>query len=141
MSLFKSRLPRFNTINYQQVSPIPCMPAFMLSVPIPIPIYSLPLPFNPVQQLVAEPAIVDFPLLTYPTATPPPVGSTLINPTGSLPAGGYLVCNGDEVSRTIYSALFNIIGTYYGDGDYSTTFNIPNLSNSYNPNIQYIIKY
>jgi microcystin-dependent protein len=37
------------------------------------------------------------------------------------------VCNGDPVSRTTYAALFGIIGTTYGIGDNSTTFNLPNL--------------
>lgn len=34
-------------------------------------------------------------------------------------------CNGDEVSRTIYSNLFNVIGNSWGHGDGSTTFNLP----------------
>lgn len=39
----------------------------------------------------------------------------------------YLFCDGSEVSRTEYADLFNIIGTMYGEGDGSTTFNLPNL--------------
>lgn len=38
-----------------------------------------------------------------------------------------LVCNGGAVSRNIYKELFNVIGTTYGAGDGSTTFNLPNL--------------
>lgn len=38
---------------------------------------------------------------------------------------GWLLCDGQEVSRSIYSALFEEIGTTYGEGDGSTTFNIP----------------
>ena len=41
---------------------------------------------------------------------------------------GWLVCNGQAVSRTTYSALYNVIGTKYGTGNGSTTFNVPNLS-------------
>jgi len=41
---------------------------------------------------------------------------------------GYLVCNGAAVSRTTYSALFSILGTTYGVGDNSTTFNLPNFA-------------
>lgn len=41
---------------------------------------------------------------------------------------GWLLCNGQAVSRTDYAALFAILGTYYGDGDGSTTFNLPNLA-------------
>ena len=40
---------------------------------------------------------------------------------------GYLVCNGAAISRTIYAALFEAIGTRYGTGDGSTTFNLPDL--------------
>lgn len=40
---------------------------------------------------------------------------------------GWLVCDGSAISRTTYSALFAIIGTTFGAGDGSTTFNLPNL--------------
>lgn len=40
----------------------------------------------------------------------------------------YLFCDGSEVSRTEYADLFNIVGTMYGEGDGSTTFNLPNLA-------------
>ena len=40
---------------------------------------------------------------------------------------GYLKCNGAEISRTTYAALFSVIGTTYGAGDGSTTFNVPDL--------------
>jgi len=43
---------------------------------------------------------------------------------------GYLFCSGQAVSRTTYSALFAIIGTTFGVGDGSTTFNVPNFSGS-----------
>ncbi len=46
--------------------------------------------------------------------------------TATLPAG-WLLCNGAAVSRTTYAALFGIIGTTYGVGDGSTTFNLPDL--------------
>jgi microcystin-dependent protein len=38
---------------------------------------------------------------------------------------GWLVCDGSAVSRTIYANLFTAIGTVYGSGDGSTTFNVP----------------
>ena len=41
---------------------------------------------------------------------------------------GYLLCNGQAVSRTTYANLFAVIGTTYGAGNGSTTFNVPNLS-------------
>ena len=37
----------------------------------------------------------------------------------------WLACNGQAVSRTTYAALFAVIGTMYGQGDGSTTFNLP----------------
>lgn len=40
---------------------------------------------------------------------------------------GWLNCDGSAVSRTTYSNLFAVIGTTYGAGDGSTTFNLPNL--------------
>lgn len=46
---------------------------------------------------------------------------------GDAVPGGFLLCNGQAVSRTTYAALFAIIGVSYGVGDGSTTFNVPNL--------------
>lgn len=40
---------------------------------------------------------------------------------------GYLMCNGDAVSRTAYAELFAVIGTTYGIGDGRTTFTLPDL--------------
>jgi microcystin-dependent protein len=40
---------------------------------------------------------------------------------------GWLQCNGAAVSRTTYSDLFAAIGTVYGTGDGSTTFNVPEM--------------
>lgn len=47
---------------------------------------------------------------------------------GSTAPTGFLVCDGSAVSRSTYSSLYNIIGTMYGSGDGSTTFNLPDLS-------------
>ena len=46
--------------------------------------------------------------------------------TASVPSG-FLECAGAAVSRSTYAALFAIVGTTYGVGDGSTTFNLPNL--------------
>ncbi|WP_430433983.1 phage tail protein [Methyloversatilis sp.] len=43
----------------------------------------------------------------------------------SVPPAGWLECDGAAVSRTTYAALFLAIGTTFGAGDGSTTFNIP----------------
>lgn len=40
---------------------------------------------------------------------------------------GYFPCDGRAVSRTQYSALFNVIGTSFGNGDNVSTFNVPDL--------------
>jgi len=44
---------------------------------------------------------------------------------GATAPSGYLLCYGQAVSRTTYADLFAAIGTVYGSGDGSTTFNIP----------------
>ena len=41
---------------------------------------------------------------------------------------GWLLCDGSALSRTTYADLFAVIGTDYGDGDGSTTFNIPDYT-------------
>ena len=48
--------------------------------------------------------------------------------SGKSEPSGYLLCDGRAVSRTTYATLFSVIGTTYGEGDGSTTFNVPNLS-------------
>lgn len=48
--------------------------------------------------------------------------------SGSTIPNGYLLCDGSAVSRTTYADLFAVVGTTYGAGDESTTFNLPNLS-------------
>lgn len=54
------------------------------------------------------------------------VGTILPWSNSSLPSG-YLNCDGTAVSRTTYSALFAVIGTDYGVGNGSSTFNLPDL--------------
>lgn len=46
---------------------------------------------------------------------------------GSVAPAGWLICDGAAVSRTDLSALFAAIGTTWGAGDGSTTFNLPDL--------------
>lgn len=47
---------------------------------------------------------------------------------GATAPSGYLLCDGQAVSRSIYSTLFGVIGTTWGAGNGSTTFNVPDLS-------------
>ncbi len=58
----------------------------------------------------------------------PPSG-TIVEFAGSSAPTGWLFCDGSAVSRTTYAALFTTIGTIYGAGDGSTTFNVPDLRN------------
>jgi microcystin-dependent protein len=60
--------------------------------------------------------------------------ANILVPTGCVQAfagqttpTGWLLCDGSAVSRTTYAKLFSVIGTSYGNGDGSTTFNLPNL--------------
>ena len=53
-----------------------------------------------------------------------PTGGLLMWSTASAPTG-YLLCNGSAVSRSTYAALFAVVGTTFGSGDGSTTFNLP----------------
>lgn len=59
-----------------------------------------------------------------------PIGTVIAFAGNSAPAG-YLICNGAAVSRTTYAKLFAIIGTTYGAGDGSATFNLPNLTDKF----------
>lgn len=59
-----------------------------------------------------------------------PIGS-YIQFAGSQAPSGFLVCNGGAISRTTYANLFAVIGTTYGSGDGSTTFNLPNLTDRF----------
>jgi len=64
--------------------------------------------------------------VSLPESSPVPTGAVFWFAAVSTPAG-YLECNGATVSRTTYAALFAIIGTTFGTGDGSTTFNLPDL--------------
>lgn len=55
-----------------------------------------------------------------------PAGSVFAHAGTTVPSG-YLLCNGAAVSRTTYATLFSAIGTVFGSGDGSATFNVPDL--------------
>ncbi len=57
---------------------------------------------------------------------PVPVGAVFYFAMSQAPVN-YLVCDGSAISRETYSDLFTAIGTTYGTGDGTTTFNLPNL--------------
>ena len=60
------------------------------------------------------------------TPSAPPTGSITMF-AGSTAPSGWLICDGTALSRETYSSLFSIVGTIYGSGNNTTTFNIPNL--------------
>jgi microcystin-dependent protein len=60
------------------------------------------------------------------TDTLNPVGSIIMLASSSIP-DGYFLCNGIAISRTNYPSLFAKIGTTFGAGNGSTTFNLPDL--------------
>lgn len=55
-----------------------------------------------------------------------PTGTVLSFAGNTIPEN-YLLCDGSAVSRSTYANLFKVIGTTYGAGDGSSTFNLPNL--------------
>jgi len=63
---------------------------------------------------------------TWGTVSGTPSGSVVAFAGSSAPSG-WLLCSGAAVSRTTYAALFAVIGTTYGAGDGSTTFNLPDM--------------
>jgi microcystin-dependent protein len=80
--------------------------------------------------------------MSFPTFTPGEVLTasdmnqtvSFLSPTGAVTAfagatapTNWLLCDGAAVSRTTYAALFALIGSTYGAGNGTTTFNLPNL--------------
>ena len=155
MSKFRPRLSRYNTNCCYQVMPVPvipicaiscCMPKVICEVQPPTP----PIPPGPcnITEARAQKASLELHVESSPIQVPnycpelppPPTGSILTNTEDTTPTG-FLVANGAEVSRTTYRDLFMAIGTYYGDGDTVSTFNLPNLSyNNTDCVVSYIIK-
>lgn len=63
---------------------------------------------------------------TGPTGPSAPTGSVVMYGAGSAPTG-WLLCDGAAVSRATFADLFALIGTTYGAGNGSTTFNVPDM--------------
>jgi len=55
-----------------------------------------------------------------------PTGTILAYGGTSAPSG-FLLCDGSQVSRTVYAALFNVIGENFGQGDNTSTFHLPDF--------------
>lgn len=60
-----------------------------------------------------------------------PIGSIIDYPSLVFNSELFLPCNGQEISRTIYQDLFSVIGTMYGVGNGSTTFNVPDYRGTF----------
>jgi hypothetical protein len=67
-----------------------------------------------------------------------PIGAIQLWPTGTAPSD-WMLCDGQAISRTVYADLFGLIGTAYGAGDGTTTFNLPTMSDPVT-GISYMIK-
>src|SRR5690242_494962 len=76
--------------------------------------------FAPQPHIVLPPAAVDT------TGDTTPAGVLAMFGAASAPTG-WLLCDGTAVSRATYATLFGVIGTTYGTGDGSTTFNLPDF--------------
>lgn len=77
--------------------------------------------------MAATKKYVDDEIAGIPAVTDQTPAGTVIYTARSTAPTGYLKANGAAVSRTTYSTLFAAIGTTYGSGDGSTTFNLPDL--------------
>ncbi len=86
---------------------------------------NLPMGGNKINNLGVPVAGTDAATKDYVDAAMPP-GALLDFAMQTAPTG-WLACNGAAVSRTTYAALYNAIGTTWGAGDGSTTFNLPDL--------------
>jgi microcystin-dependent protein len=57
-----------------------------------------------------------------------PTGSLIMWPSVTIPTD-WKLCNGDAISRTTFATLYALVGTTFGAGDGSTTFNLPDYRN------------
>ncbi|MGH7867139.1 MAG: phage tail protein, partial [Candidatus Dormibacteraceae bacterium] len=98
---------------------------------------SVPIPsaseIMPRQQLLSAPFAVQAQQASVASSLVPSLANVL-SPPGSIIAyagaavpAGWLLCDGQTVSRTSYSNLWNAVGSVWGSGDDSTTFNLPDL--------------
>lgn len=56
-----------------------------------------------------------------------PVGAITLWPRDSIPAN-WLRCNGATINRSVYAALFRVLGTTFGAGNGTTTFTLPTIA-------------
>lgn len=130
--MIRSRLARFGSCEQPMVVPVTLT---ALKPGIPRPILSIDVTFPK----EGPPSMQSLVVGEYPCKERPRPGAILANHCDELPRG-YLPCDGSAVCRMQYYVLFGLIGTTYGEGDGSTTFHLPNLSNERDLTT-YIIKY
>jgi microcystin-dependent protein len=79
------------------------------------------------QQLAGRQRILTVPYAHYAAGTSAVPTGSITAYAGSQAPAGWLLCDGRELGRTEYPALYAAIGTTYGAGDGSSTFNLPDL--------------
>jgi hypothetical protein len=155
----RSKLARINNYCCEQVMPVPVIQTYVLNSNPPSPICKIPQNPEPtpatedcppyIPPPVYYPAAADpyqrgppnYNINLYPLTYVPPAGIIValnIKETPNTP-DGYLLCDGTAILREDYPVLFGACGVFYGEGDGSTTFNIPLLANN-NEDIKFIIK-
>lgn len=90
---------------------------------------ALPMGGFPINNLGSPTASTDAASKGY-VDTAMPSGAILAFAMSTTPSG-WLVCDGSAISRTAYAALYTAIGTTYGSGDGSTTFNLPDFRGAF----------
>lgn len=68
--------------------------------------------------------------VSFPASDGAPTGA-IVNHAGTTAPAGWLLCEGQPVSRTTYADLFNVISTTFGIGDGSLTFNVPDFRGAF----------
>ena len=81
----------------------------------------------------------NYPIIEYTSDISVPTGNIVIQTTNTVP-DGYLLCDGSEISREAEATLFSVIGTFYGNGDGSETFCLPDLEDEDSVTHHYMIK-
>jgi len=111
--------------NCEQVMPVPVMKRKLLCEQCPTSCTITPIAVTaPIALMTSSIA----PITEYSSDAHVLPGSIVTYTLTSIPDGYYL-CDGSNVSRTVDSVLFQAIGTFYGNGNDSTTFGLPNLMN------------
>ncbi|MGD1699486.1 phage tail protein [Dapis sp. BLCC M229] len=90
------------------------------------------LPQEKQNELLADVELATLAMQVIPPIQGVPIGTILayaglVSGTAPLANAGWLICNGDEINRQEYPELFNVIGTLFGGGNSTSTYNLPDL--------------